>query len=295
MTLVSTGILLYGPPGTGKSLLAAAAATHTGSAFVKIDSADVISKWQGESETRIKALFARARASAPCIIFIDEVDSLFTARSSEDTESTRRIKTQFLVEMNGARGVLVLAATNRPEEIDAAFRRRLQTRIHIALPECDARVGVIYKSLRGVEHDLGEEDFQRLGEQTEGYSGADVSELVRVALMHPITCMVEAGWLYFTRDGGGLHPHLDTPPCARCPMNLSSDPLHERSVADRTCAHCGSLFADLLGEETTNGVRAPRATRDDFDKALLVVKPSVSAADAERMLQWTREFGKGGG
>ena len=138
------GILLYGPPGTGKTLLAKACATECEATFFSISAADLTSKWVGESEKLIKALFLMARATKPSIIFIDEVDSLVGNReNSNASESSSRMKTQFLIEMQGVghddRGILVLGATNLPWSLDQAIRRRFEKRIYIALPDTESR------------------------------------------------------------------------------------------------------------------------------------------------------------
>merc|ERR1712157_700377 len=121
------GILLYGPPGTGKSYLAKAVATEADSTFFSVSSADLISKWQGESERLVRTLFEMARESpgGRAIVFVDEVDSLCGSRSEGESDSGRRIKTEFLVQMDGvgndSKGLLILGATNVPWELDAAI------------------------------------------------------------------------------------------------------------------------------------------------------------------------------
>lgn len=127
------GILLYGPPGTGKSYLAKACATESECTFYNVSSADLVSKWQGESERLVKALFTLARKTKPSIIFIDEIDSMCGARGEGESDATKRIKTEFLVQMQGVgsedKGLLVLGATNLPWSLDSAIRRRFEKRI----------------------------------------------------------------------------------------------------------------------------------------------------------------------
>ena len=192
------------PLGTGKSFLAKAVATEANnSTFFSVSSADLVSKWLGESEKLVANLFEMARKHKPSIIFIDEVDSLTGQRSENESESARRIKTEFLVQMQGVGndndGILVLGATNIPWVLDAAIRRRFEKRIYIDLPEANARYvtkEVVQKllfdhyrtnmfklNLGETAHSLTEENFRDLGMRTDGYSGADIAIVVRDALM----------------------------------------------------------------------------------------------------------------
>jgi len=142
------GVLLYGPPGTGKSYLAKACATEADGTFFTISSSDLVSKWMGESEKLVRNLFEMAREKTPAVIFIDEVDSLCGTRGqSGESDASRRIKTEFLAQMDGVGRsrslILVLAATNTPWDLDIAFRRRFEKRVYIPLPDVVARAQML--------------------------------------------------------------------------------------------------------------------------------------------------------
>jgi vacuolar protein-sorting-associated protein 4 len=190
------GILLFGPPGCGKTLLAKATAAEVEATFFNVSAASIISKWLGESEKLVRTLFQLAREKQPSIIFVDEVDALAGARGGEH-EAMRRVKTELLTSMDGLSSsetdrIVTVGATNIPETIDSAFRRRFERRIYIPLPDFEARVSIFKLNTRGVE--LAEEvDFKVLGEITDGYSGSDIAMVCREAIMTPIRELDMAG------------------------------------------------------------------------------------------------------
>ena len=258
------GVLLYGPPGTGKTMLAKAVATESKAAFFNISASALTSKWVGEGEKMVRGLFSVARAAQPSVIFVDEIDSLLTARSSNEHEGSRRLKTEFLVQMDGADSatdeerVLVIGATNRPQELDDAIIRRLSKRIYVPLPNDEAR-HVLLAHLMGVDSGggggtnngsrsnsngatrtrLGAADMRWLVRQTDGYSASDITGLCKEAALGPI------------RDIG-------------------------RSIVTAQAAD----------------VR-PVVVRD-FEAALRVVRPSVSKEALRACEKWSKEFGTGG-
>ncbi|KAK8761869.1 hypothetical protein V5799_026866 [Amblyomma americanum] len=185
------GLLLFGPPGTGKTLIGKCIASQAGATFFCISASSLTSKWVGEGEKMVRALFAVARSCQPAVVFIDEIDSLLSQRSESEHESSRRIKTEFLVQLDGAstkgdERLLIVGATNRPKELDEAARRRLAKRLYIPLPERAARRQMVCRLLAQVEHSLNEDDIDRVASLTQGYSGADMALLCKEAALGPI-------------------------------------------------------------------------------------------------------------
>lgn len=202
------GILLFGPPGCGKTLLAKAVASEVNAHFFNVSAATLVSKWLGESEKLVRELFRAARSKQPAIIFIDEIDSIATTRDREEVGGERRLKTQFMQEVDGVTSsdkdrIVVLGATNVPWELDPAVRRRFEKRIYLGLPEFEARREILRIHTRGVELS-GDVDFDELARLTEGFSGADIAILCREALMAPIRELDEAGML--TRSDIKIRP-----------------------------------------------------------------------------------------
>jgi fidgetin-like protein 1 len=182
------GLLLFGPPGTGKTLIGRCIASQSNSTFYSISASSLTSKWVGEGEKMVRALFYVAKSSSPSVVFIDEIDSLLMQRTEGENEGTRRIKTEFLVQMDGVKGssgVLVIGATNRPKEIDEAARRRFVKRLYVPLPDREGR-GVMIRKLLQDEAELGDEEVERMAGETEGYSGSDLFNLCREAAMEPV-------------------------------------------------------------------------------------------------------------
>ena len=181
------GFLLYGPPGNGKTLLAKAVAREAEANFVATKSSDLLSKWVGESEKQISKLFQRARQVAPTVIFIDEIDALAPARGGSfgDSNVTERVVNTLLAEMDGLeelRGVVVVAATNRPTLLDPALLRpgRFDEIVYVPVPDAEGRRTIL--GIQTGKMPLADDvDLDALAERTERYSGADLENLVRKA------------------------------------------------------------------------------------------------------------------
>jgi transitional endoplasmic reticulum ATPase len=190
------GILLYGPPGTGKTLLAKALANEIGAYFVSINGPEIMSKFYGESEERLRKVFEEAQANAPAIIFIDEIDSIAPKREEVVGEVEKRVVAQLLALMDGLkeRGkVIVIGATNRPEALDPALRRpgRFDREIEIPPPDKRARREILAVHTRNMP--LADDvDLDKTAEITHGYTGADLAALVKEAAMNALRRFLQA-------------------------------------------------------------------------------------------------------
>ena len=270
---VPKGLLLFGPPGTGKTLIGRAVASQCGATFFSISASSLTSKWIGEGEKMVRALFAVAARCEPAIIFVDEIDSLLSARKSDgEHESSRRMKTEFLVQMDGLGNsegpggeearLLLIGATNRPQELDDGARRRLAKQLYIPLPCAAARRAIVTNILgadASVKHALSDADLDKVVEKTEGYSGSDMKHLVQEA--------------------------------ARAPLRE----LFKRSAARADARGEDPRDGDARGAVPGADAPSPSAMRPiklvDFKRASKQVRPSVTDADIRFHEEWNRKHG----
>ncbi|OPX77284.1 MAG: VCP-like ATPase [Methanosaeta sp. PtaB.Bin018] len=184
------GVLLHGPPGTGKTLIARAVASETDANFVSISGPEIVSKFYGESEQRLRQIFEEAQKGAPSIIFIDEIDSIAPKREEVSGDMERRVVAQLLALMDGlsSRGeVIVIAATNRPNALDPAIRRggRFDREIEIGIPSKNGRLEILYVHTRGMPLDENL-DLKEIADATHGFVGADLYALCKEAAMRTL-------------------------------------------------------------------------------------------------------------
>ncbi|KAK9201832.1 hypothetical protein WN944_017040 [Citrus x changshan-huyou] len=196
LTKPCKGILLFGPPGTGKTMLAKAVATEAGANFINISMSSITSKWFGEGEKYVKAVFSLASKIAPSVVFVDEVDSMLGRRENPgEHEAMRKMKNEFMVNWDGLRTkdkerVLVLAATNRPFDLDEAVVRRLPRRLMVNLPDAPNREKII-RVILAKEELASDVDLEGIANMTDGYSGSDLKNLCVTAAHCPIREILE--------------------------------------------------------------------------------------------------------
>mmetsp|Transcript_3390 Transcript_3390/g.4199 ORF Transcript_3390/g.4199 Transcript_3390/m.4199 type:complete len:402 (+) Transcript_3390:382-1587(+) len=195
------GVLLFGPPGTGKTLLAKAVASESGFNFFSISASSLTSKWMGEGEKLVRTLFALAREMQPSVIFMDEIDSVLSKRSENEHESSRRLKTEFMIQLDGAATssndkLLVIGATNLPHEIDDAVLRRLSKRVYVPLPDPTARGALLSHLLPqngSVKVKISDRDRQHIITKCDHYSCSDINALCKEAAMGPVRDLLQHG------------------------------------------------------------------------------------------------------
>uniref|UniRef100_A0A2N9JBF6 microtubule-severing ATPase n=1 Tax=Fagus sylvatica TaxID=28930 RepID=A0A2N9JBF6_FAGSY len=270
------GLLLFGPPGNGKTMLAKAVASESEATFFNVSASSLTSKWVGEAEKLVRALFMVARSRQPSVIFMDEIDSVMSTRLATENDASRRLKSEFLIQFDGVTSntndvIIVIGATNKPQELDDAVLRRLVSilchecaaiqmfcrwkaftlmsrrfhlgfvwdgvkRIYIPLPDEGVRRLLLKNKLKGQAFSLPSGDVERLARETEGYSGSDLQALCEEAAMMPIR----------------------------------------------------ELGANILTVKA-NQVRPLRY--EDFRMAMTVIRPSLNKSKWEELEQWNKEYG----
>ncbi|KAJ6541842.1 P-loop containing nucleoside triphosphate hydrolase protein [Mycena capillaripes] len=263
------GVLLYGPPGTGKSYLAKAVAAEAKSTLF---SAPILRSLFYNLKfflyRLVKQLFELAHESKPSIIFIDEIDFLAGSRSEAELEGSRRIKTEFLVQMNRVghddTGVFVLGATNVPWQLDNAIKQRFEKRIYIPLPGPEARRHMFELEVGETPCEMAPKDYRMLADQADGYSGSDISSVVRDALMQPVRKVIAATHFKHVDDGKKWTPCSPADPGAVEKSWTEIDP-------------------DKLLE--------PPLKSGDFLKSLATARSTVTESDVKPHDEWTNESG----
>ncbi|XP_022140893.1 ATPase family AAA domain-containing protein 1-B-like [Momordica charantia] len=240
------GVLLYGPPGTGKTMLAKAIAKESGAVFINVRISNLMSKWFGDAQKLVAAVFSLAYKLQPSIIFIDEVDSFLSQRRSSDHEALSNMKTEFMALWDGfttdqnAR-VMVLAATNRPSELDEAILRRLPQEFEIGIPNKRERAEILKVILKGekVEDNI---DYDLIASLCEGYTGSDLLELCKKAAYFPIRDLLD-------EEKNGKQ--------SNSPRPLSQSDLETALVSSRKTKVVASEYAGLRSQRTEpSGIRA---------------------------------------
>lgn len=260
----SKGVLFYGPPGCGKTLLAKAIANECGANFISIKGPELLTMWFGESEANVRDLFDKARAAAPCILFFDEMDSIAKARGGSgggSSEAGDRVINQILTEIDGVgarKSVFVIGATNRPDILDNAVTRpgRLDQLIYIPLPDYLSRLSIFKANLRKAPVSP-EVDLDKLAKSTEGFSGADITEICQRAAKNAIRESVAAGVERAKQIASGEinedDPYTDPVPFIRRDHFEEAMSRARRSVSDKDIRQYEQFMSKMKADASAAG------------------------------------------
>lgn len=272
----AAGILLYGPPGTGKTLVARALAGECQRAFFAVSTADVIDKYVGESAQKLRRLFEEARTHRPSIIFIDEIETLCQARggNANASEASQQVVSEFLRQLDGVGpsmdDVLLLGATNLPEALDAAMRRRFTRRIYVPLPDTSTRAAILRVQLAKVPHEVSDAELHALAEATAGYSAADLAGVVQWGLTHTLHMVTEAThFASAVPDAPAVELWRPCSPGEAGGREVSFDELDPATVTE------------------------PPVRYRYLAAALQEIRPNVTAADCAKYEEFSEKYGTG--
>ena len=300
----SKGVLFYGPPGCGKTLLAKAVANECQANFISIKGPELLTMWFGESEANVRDIFDKARQSAPCVLFFDELDSIARARGSAPGDSGvgDRVANQLLTEMDGLgakKNVFIIGATNRPDIIDPALMRpgRLDQIIYIPLPDFKSRVSVLRAVLR--KSPLAPDvDLEKIAQVTEGFSGADLTEICQKACKFAIRQSIAEDIEREERKAKkGMDVDAEGPAAAvddddDDDMCVEDDGEKEKG-AGKDVGKDGADGTDDDEEEEDGGIAY--ITRAHFDEAMKTARRSVSDADIKRYESFAQQMAQARG
>ena len=265
-------ILLYGPPGVAKTMLAQAICREVSGTCFWVSLSDVTSKFIGESEKLLKLLFLLAEQRSPSVIVFDEMDSLVRKRSGSESETERRIKTEFMRQMDSlGSDVIVVGTTNMPWELDIAALRRFERKVLVPMPDLDTR-RLIFQQHAGENHRLTEEELAVLARMTEGYTGSDISIVCNEALLKPVKMLQTATYFKPMPRPHGYDVDCDLfwTPCT------SSEP--------------GAMRKSLT-EIQPSQLLLRQADFDDFKASIANCKPTVSPNFVELYNKFLTKFG----
>lgn len=239
LTQAPKGVLLHGPPGCGKTLIAKATAKEAGTRFINLDVSILTDKWYGESQKLASAVFTLAVKLQPCIVFIDEIDSLLRARNSTDHEATAMMKAQFMSFWDGLVTdanctVIIMGATNRPQDLDRAILRRMPATFHVPMPNALQRKQILQLILEN-EPISDDVDIMKVAKCTEGFSGSDLRELCRNASVYRVRDYMrnERQGACSTSEGEEYHDALR--PITMEDLTVSLNKMKESKM------HCGTM------------------------------------------------------
>ncbi|XP_022900366.1 outer mitochondrial transmembrane helix translocase-like [Onthophagus taurus] len=251
LTQAPKGVLLHGPPGCGKTLIAKATAREAGTCFINLDVSILTDKWYGESQKLAAAVFTLAVKIQPCIIFIDEIDSFLRARNSTDHEATAMMKAQFMSFWDGLITdpnctVIIMGATNRPQDLDRAILRRMPAAFHIPLPNATQRRQILELILinEPVEDNV---DVNKIARSTDGFSGSDLRELCRNASVYRVRDYMKNNRVTVrsTQSTSTLGESEDEFHDALRPISMD-DLMISMNKMKESKLHCGSLHTERI-------------------------------------------------